>query len=109
MRRVLSELWRGVIDALTDLLAFIVRLGGWVLSVLTAVAVGAGMALLPVVIGIVFQGFAVMLLWNWLLPDLLSLPIIDFNKALGLTLLCRFLFTNAITLTSTTSVKDKRD
>jgi hypothetical protein len=34
---------------------------------------------------------AVMVLWNWLLPDLLDLPAIDFLQALGLLFLGRLL------------------
>lgn len=34
----------------------------------------------------------VMLLWNWLMPELFGLPKIPFWKALGLFALCRLLF-----------------
>jgi hypothetical protein len=36
--------------------------------------------------------FAVMLLWNWLLPDIARLPEITFWQALGLLALSRILF-----------------
>jgi hypothetical protein len=34
----------------------------------------------------------VMLLWNWLMPELFNLKEITWMQALGLTLLCGFLF-----------------
>lgn len=37
-------------------------------------------------------GFAVMYLWNWLVPALFSGPVITFWQALGLLLLCKLLF-----------------
>jgi Ca2+/H+ antiporter, TMEM165/GDT1 family len=40
---------------------------------------------------ILLMGTAVMLLWNWLMPALFNLPIIDFGQALGLTVLSRIL------------------
>lgn len=39
----------------------------------------------------VFGGL-VMLLWNWLMPALFSLPAITFWQAVGLLLLCKILF-----------------
>lgn len=40
---------------------------------------------------ILLLGTAVMLLWNWLMPTLFNLPIIDFGQAVGLTILSRIL------------------
>ena len=40
---------------------------------------------------ILLMGTAVMLLWNWLMPALFNLPLIDFTQALGLTVLSRIL------------------
>lgn len=37
-------------------------------------------------------GFAVMLLWNWLVPELFNGPVITFWQALGLFILCKILF-----------------
>lgn len=37
-------------------------------------------------------GVLVMLLWNWLMPELFSLPNINFWQAAGLLLLCKILF-----------------
>lgn len=37
-------------------------------------------------------GGCVMLLWNWLMPDLFGLPEISFWQAAGLLLLCKILF-----------------
>jgi hypothetical protein len=34
----------------------------------------------------------VMLLWNWLMPEIFNLPIISFWQAYGLTVLCTLLF-----------------
>jgi hypothetical protein len=36
-------------------------------------------------------GTAVVALWNWLMPSLFGLPMIDFTQALGLFVLCRIL------------------
>jgi hypothetical protein len=36
--------------------------------------------------------YPVMLLWNWLGPDLFEWPTIDFLQALGITALCSLLF-----------------
>ena len=52
-----------------------------------AIAAMVGVALL-VAIG----GAVVMLLWNWLAPDLFHLPQVTFWQALGLLALCRILF-----------------
>lgn len=40
---------------------------------------------------IVFGG-CVMLLWNWLMPEIFGLPLITFWQAAGLLLLCKILF-----------------
>jgi hypothetical protein len=37
-------------------------------------------------------GLAVMLLWNWLMPEIFDLPRIGFLQAVGLTVLCHLLF-----------------
>lgn len=37
-------------------------------------------------------GLAVMLLWNWLMPDLFGLQAISFWQAAGLLVLCKILF-----------------
>ena len=37
-------------------------------------------------------GWLVMMLWNWLLPELLGLPNITFCQAAGLLVLCKILF-----------------
>ena len=41
---------------------------------------------------IAFGGVVVLLLWNWLLPDIFHLRRITFWEALGLLALCRILF-----------------
>lgn len=41
---------------------------------------------------IVVFGGCVMLLWNWLLPELFGLPTISFWQAAGLLVLCKILF-----------------
>jgi hypothetical protein len=40
---------------------------------------------------ILLLGTVVMMLWNWLMPTLFNLPIIDFGQAVGLTVLSRIL------------------
>ncbi len=48
---------------------------------------------IAVVVGCTFlYGFLVMLLWNWLMPDIFSLPRIDYWHAWGLVLLSHILF-----------------
>jgi hypothetical protein len=41
---------------------------------------------------IAFGGVVVLLLWNWLMPDLFNLRPLTFWEALGLLALCRILF-----------------
>ena len=48
-------------------------------------------ALLTVVALIVFA-LPLMLLWNWVMPEIFNLPQITFAQALGLNLLCSILF-----------------
>ncbi len=52
---------------------------------------GAGMVLLFVA-AFLLMGFAVMHLWNWLLPDLFHLPLINIYQAFGLVILSKLLF-----------------
>ncbi len=52
---------------------------------------GVGMVLLFVA-AFLLMGFAVMHLWNWLLPDLFHLPLININQAFGLVILSKLLF-----------------
>lgn len=44
------------------------------------------------IVALALRGFLVMLLWNWLMPMLLSLPEVSFLEACGLFLLGSFLF-----------------
>lgn len=41
---------------------------------------------------VVVLGLAVMLLWNWLMPELFGLQSINFWQAAGLLVLCKILF-----------------
>ena len=45
-----------------------------------------------VALAIVGMGFLVMLLWNWLIPDIFSGPKIHFGQALGILVLSKILF-----------------
>lgn len=56
------------------------------------------------IVGIVciLLGLPLMLLWNWLMPELFNLPQIGFWQAVGLQLLATLLFKN----TNTSSKKD---
>jgi hypothetical protein len=45
-----------------------------------------------VAILIVILGYPLMLLWNWLMPELFGLPLITFWQAIGLNLLSTILF-----------------
>lgn len=49
-------------------------------------------AILGMLLFMAIGGTIVKLLWNWLLPPLLDLPVITFWQALGLLALCRILF-----------------
>ena len=52
----------------------------------------APLALLGILLFVAVGGALVMLLWNWLLPQLFGWPEITFWQALGLLTLCRILF-----------------
>ena len=43
-------------------------------------------------LAIVLMGWITMLLWNWLLPDLVNVPVISIFQAIGLVVLSRILF-----------------
>jgi len=45
-----------------------------------------------VVVGMSVIGWVVMSLWNWLMPELLGAPEINFIQAWGLLILCKILF-----------------
>ena len=60
-------------------------------SVARFLMLGVAAVVATVAIGFVF-GFAVMWLWNWLMPDLFGLRPIGFWQAFGLLLLARLLF-----------------
>jgi len=47
---------------------------------------------------IVILGYPLMLLWNWLLPDIFGLPEITFWQAIGLNLLSTILFKSTTTI-----------
>lgn len=48
---------------------------------------------IAVLVGLTFlYGLFVMLLWNWIMPDIFSLPRIDYWHAWGLVLLSHILF-----------------
>ena len=54
---------------------------------------GIGMGILAVGLAALF-GWAVMALWNWIMPDLFGLKRLDYWKAWGLLALCWILFKN---------------
>ena len=41
-----------------------------------------------------FNGFLVMLLWNWLMPDIFGLKVITYWQGFGIAFLCSILFKN---------------
>jgi len=47
---------------------------------------------------IVILGYPVMLLWNWLMPELFGLSEITFWQAIGLNILCTILFRPSINI-----------
>ena len=44
------------------------------------------------VLGVFGFGYLVMLLWNWLMPELFGLNTVGYAQALGLLVLCKMLF-----------------
>ena len=57
------------------------------------------------VVGVIFAtllGLPVMLLWNWLMPELFGLGTITFWQAVGLNILCSILFKGTNTSASKT-------
>jgi len=56
---------------------------------MVGIAIG-GVLLIGVLLGAL--GLAVMLLWNWLMPEIFGLPALSFLQAVGLTVLCHLLF-----------------
>jgi hypothetical protein len=62
------------------------------MSKLTKLILIAPLAILGLVIFTAIGGGLVMLLWNWLAPELFGLRLITFWQALGLLALCRILF-----------------
>ena len=55
------------------------------------------LALLVVLLFGLLHGFFVMLLWNWLVPEIFGLGTITYLQGWGLCVLCAFLFKNSIT------------
>lgn len=53
----------------------------------------------PIIISVLFS-LPIMWLWNGLMPELFKLPEISFLQAIGLNLLCSFLFKSNYTLQS---------
>ena len=49
-----------------------------------------------IAIVIVLLGYPVMLLWNWLMPEIFGLSEITFWQAIGLNVLCTILFRPSI-------------
>jgi hypothetical protein len=71
------------------------------------ILVGIGFAILG--IGFVsLLGLAVMLLWNWLMPDIFGLKRLNYWQAWGLLVLCWILFKNWGSSSSSTSGDRKR-
>ena len=50
------------------------------------------------ILAVVLLGYPTMLLWNWLMPDLFSLPYITFWQACGINLLASILFKPTINI-----------
>ena len=51
-----------------------------------------------IAIVIVILGYPVMLLWNWLIPELFGLSEVNFWQAIGLNILCTILFRPSINI-----------
>lgn len=60
-------------------------------TILLYAVVILGVIALSAVMGLLIA-FPVMWIWNWVLPDLLHAPVINYWQAYGLYLLCAILF-----------------
>jgi hypothetical protein len=64
-------------------------------KILTAIVgglvVAAGVVLLMLVLGALLA-FPVMWIWNWMMPELFALPVINFWQAFWGTFMCNILF-----------------
>lgn len=56
---------------------------------LVGILLGGFVLIVALLLGL---ALAVMLLWNWLMPEIFGLPALGFLQALGLTVLCHLLF-----------------
>lgn len=54
-------------------------------------------AVLTILLITVLSAVPVMLLWNWIVPELFGLKSIGFTQALGLSMLCSILFKSSTT------------
>ena len=59
-------------------------------------AVAAFLGLIAIVI--VLLGYPLMLLWNWLMPEIFGLPEITFWQAIGLNILCTIMFRPSVNI-----------
>ncbi len=71
------------------------------------ILLGIGFAILGIGLLALF-GLIVMLLWNWLMPEIFGLPRLDYWKAWGLLVLCWILFKNWGFSESSSSTDRKR-
>jgi hypothetical protein len=63
-------------------------------STIEAIALFLG----TIAIIVVLLGYPVMLLWNWLMPELFGLSEVTFWQAIGLNILCTILFRPTISI-----------
>jgi hypothetical protein len=71
-------------------------------EVMVAIAAVLGLVAILVVI----LGYPLMLLWNWLMPELFGLPEITFWQAIGLNVLSTILFRSSHTIKTNTNKQD---
>ena len=62
----------------------------------TIESIAALLGLIAIII--VLLGYPVMLLWNWLMPEIFGLSGITFWQAIGLNILCTILFRPSINI-----------
>lgn len=60
-------------------------------SVLKIIGYAVGGVAVAVILGFLF-GYFVMLLWNWLMPALFGLPVVNFWQAVGIIVLGKLIF-----------------
>ena len=65
--------------------------------------------LVTIVVAAALRGALIMLLWNWLLPSILSAPEINMLEGIGLYILAALLFSNVVDSNMLPTKKEKKE